>query len=412
MSPPAAQRRIEAIMAERLGRECLLVPSGRLALLLAFASLLAPGDRILMSPVNDDVILFTVLAAGLRPVMAPLSPDDGNIDVGAVEESVWPTLAAVLTTNLYGLPDRMEQLRARCERHRILLIEDGAHALETTVEGTAIGGFGDVAAFSLSKHVAARAGGVLAPRQERLLPELARLRDAATIARPRCQRVGDLTGSGLRQALSALHLTLAARRLRRMVMTSERVNDRMPLRPAALREAVVATGQSMRPAGGADRICARLDAFEPWLRVDRHDYRAQLLDRHHERILRRLDNLEAERVRRVEGVRRLAELEVVAPAVRRGPAQPLFRVPLLVEDRDTVRAALERRGIPTHYIYNPPLDDYAGPSFVERSPAPEAARWWARHVLPVDPLHAEDAIEALEDPALGLRPAVPLTASA
>jgi hypothetical protein len=60
-----------------------------------------------MSPVNDDVILFVVLAAGLRPMMAPVSADDGNIDPAAVPDATWSTLDGVLTTNLYGLPDRV-----------------------------------------------------------------------------------------------------------------------------------------------------------------------------------------------------------------------------------------------------------------------------------------------------------------
>lgn len=48
-----------------------------------------------MPPVNDDVILFVVLAAGLRPVQAPLSGTDGSIGVDAVPASLWDGLCAV-----------------------------------------------------------------------------------------------------------------------------------------------------------------------------------------------------------------------------------------------------------------------------------------------------------------------------
>lgn len=68
-----ATRAAEATMGARLGRECLYVPSCRFGLCLALRHWCAPGGRTLMSPVNDDVILFVVLAAGLRPVQAPLS---------------------------------------------------------------------------------------------------------------------------------------------------------------------------------------------------------------------------------------------------------------------------------------------------------------------------------------------------
>ena len=78
------------------------------------------------APLDDDVILFVVLAAGLRPVMAPVSANSGAIDPAAVPDATWSSLCGVLTTNLYGLPDRVAELRARCDRLGIPLIEDAA----------------------------------------------------------------------------------------------------------------------------------------------------------------------------------------------------------------------------------------------------------------------------------------------
>jgi hypothetical protein len=67
----------------------------------------------------------------------------------------------------------------------------------------------------------------------------------------------------------------------------------------------------------------------------------------------------------------------------------LFRVPLLIADRAEMIARLERRVVGIGYIYDPPLDDYAGDEFVEPSAAPEIARRWAGRVFPADPLEAE-----------------------
>ena len=44
---------IEQVVTARTGRPCPFMPSGRLGLHLAFRALLAPGDRILMSPLED-----------------------------------------------------------------------------------------------------------------------------------------------------------------------------------------------------------------------------------------------------------------------------------------------------------------------------------------------------------------------
>ena len=74
-------------IAERTGRHCLLLPSNRLGLYLALRHWCTPGQRLLMSPISADEILFLVLAAGLRPVIAPLSRRDGNIDASRVNRS-------------------------------------------------------------------------------------------------------------------------------------------------------------------------------------------------------------------------------------------------------------------------------------------------------------------------------------
>ena len=377
------EREIEALMSARLGRPCMFVPSGRLALYVALRTWLHPGDRILMSPVTDDVIFFTALAAGLRPVMAPVSPDDGNIDVDRVSDDVWPTVAAVLTTNLYGLPDRVEQLRAHCDRHGCTLIEDAAHAIQTEVGGRPIGTFGEAAAFSLSKHVGAACGGVLAFGEESDRMALERLRDAATAAGgPRDHLVRGGTHA-LERLVIAMNLIWPVRSLRRRLGAVERTSFRMPLRVEHLRRAI---------AGGPG-----LDAFDRWVRVDRHDYRLRPSAALLEHALRRLRRLDADRARRLDGVERLRALPVAAPAARSGDPQPLFRVPLLVVDRAATISRVERRIHGIGYIYDPPLDDYVGLEFAQASSAPDCARRWASRVFPVDPLEAQVFLRCIRD---------------
>ena len=177
------ERDIESAMEARLGRECVFMPSGRFAIYLALELLLSPGDRILMSPLEDDTVFFGALAAGLWPAMAPVSTDDGNMRIDAIDDSTWPTISAVLTGNSYGLPDRVVELSATCGRFEIPLIEDAAHAIETDVDGHPLGSFGAVSAFSLSKHFPGR-GGVLALNREISRRDVVLLRDRLMLRRP------------------------------------------------------------------------------------------------------------------------------------------------------------------------------------------------------------------------------------
>ncbi|WP_188191815.1 DegT/DnrJ/EryC1/StrS family aminotransferase [Nonomuraea sp. SYSU D8015] len=362
------------VIAERTGRHCLPLPSNRLGLYLALRHWCTPGQRLLMSPISADEILFLVLAAGLRPVIAPLSPRDGNIDASRVDLS---TVDAVLTTNLYGLPDDAPAYAGK------ILIEDVAHAMETSIGGRPVGTFGQAAVFSLSKHPAAGSGGVLAVERESDLRALARARDELLAPGSLKADLISVATSMARQAALKLGLVRPALALMRALgMQEEREGYRIALDPEQLTLAL--------------KEAPELPPFDPWVRADLHDYRARRGRPALWYQSRRLAKVAADRGRRLAGVARLAGLPTVAPAVRDHLDQPLFRVPLLVRDRDAAIAELERHGVATGYLYDPPYDDYA-PDFTEASPDPAPARWWARHVLPVDPSYVHRSFPVLRD---------------
>ncbi|MGA4846880.1 DegT/DnrJ/EryC1/StrS family aminotransferase [Streptomyces sp. G5(2025)] len=387
--------RLTAEMTRRLGRECLYTPSARLALYLALRRWCRPGARVLMSPVNDDVILFVVLAAGLRPVQAPVSVWDGNIDPAAVPESTWRTVDAVLTTNLYGIPDRVVELRARCDQLGIPLFEDAAHAIGTHVEGQPIGTFGKAAAFSLSKHVAGMAGGFLAVEDARTRREVERLRDELLV--PGRLR-GDLATTLrplARSAVRGLRLVRPVWRTMQRLGLLERDTFRMELHPLRLADRA--------------RRAPSLSAYEPWVRVDLHGFRERHGPLVRAQLQLRMERLDGDLARRTVGVSLLAGTAWAGRALRDRTAEdgplPLFRVPLLVRDRDALLDRLVDHGLVCGYVYDPPLDDYAGAEFVEPSPDPTAARWFASHTLPADPLLARTIINALTKD--GVKPASP-----
>ncbi|MFF9341087.1 MULTISPECIES: DegT/DnrJ/EryC1/StrS family aminotransferase [unclassified Streptomyces] len=382
----------EGMRARLGGRECLYVPSCRFGLYLALRHWCPPGGRVLMSPVNDDVIFFVVLAAGLRPVQAPLDPRDGSIDPAAVPGSVWSGLSAVLTTNLYGNPDPAPALRERCDRLGIPLLEDAAHAIGSTVGGRPVGAWGDAAVFSLSKHTGAKTGGFLALADPALREGLAAERDALLHPSRATGELAYLARPYAEAAARALRLARPAHAALRALGLHERPAIRMPLRPDELDRALGAAPS--------------LDPFHSWVRVDMHDYRLRPGTGRLGRTRRKLAALDTVLDAHRAGTARLLASEYSAqglPADGRVP--PLFRVPLLVEDRDAAVAALARRRVTVGYLYDPPLDAYAGERFTDPSPAPGPAAWFARHALPADPRRADEVLAALR--ACGARPAVP-----
>jgi hypothetical protein len=373
---------IEEFFHRRYGRHALYLPSGRMALYLAFREWLQPGDRLLMSPVNDDVVFFTVLAAGLVPVLAPVDPSTGNIDPAAVEDSTWTRLRAVLTTNLYGIPDRMDLLEERSRQHDLLLLEDAAHALDSRFDGRRIGQFGIAAAYSFSKHVG-EVGGVLTFAEAGRRHSLAR-RAAEEIRHRRLPvAIAEEVRSRLRTVGAATRPRkwLAGLRDRLVSLPEERSRYRIVYEPSAVL-------QAQKDGGGLDR-------FNQWVRVDNHMYRTWPLRSSVRSSLRRLEAFEESRRLRMAGAYKLLKLGLTPPGLPVPSDTALFRVPLFVRDRDKVRAHFAACGLAPEYIYDPPLDLYA-PGFAEPLASPPGAAAWSRDVLPVDPLVADRFLALLE----------------
>ncbi len=380
MSRPAEG--IEQFFSQRYGREAIYLPSGRLALYLAFKEFLKPGDRLLMSPVDDDVVFFTVLAAGLLPVIGPLDPRTGNLDPDGVDETTLKSLRAVMTTNLYGIPDRMDRWVEICRRHDLVLVEDACQALDSRFGDRRVGEFSSVAAFSLTKHTHG-VGGVLTFTESG--------RRAALLAAARSE-IHLLSASeewqvALRRSLrSAAEVTgthALLRRFRRSLFPPEEERDGH--RMAYSRDEV----QKEQAAGSG------LDRFERWVRVDNALFRTRPREADELRTLSLLESFEETRRRRLEGTQKLMALSLTPPEIPFPEGCALFKVPLFIQRREEVVRDFSQQGMELDYIYDPPLDTYAAEDLALRIPSPPQALRWSRDVLPVNPLYADRFLDLL-----------------
>lgn len=389
----SSARAIERYFSQRYGREALYLPSGRLALYLAFRQWLRPGDRLLMSPVDDDVVFFTVIAAGLIPVLGPVDPKTGNLDPQGVEPKVWDSLRGVLTTNLYGIPDRMDRLLEICAQRGILLIEDACQALDTTWNGRRIGGLSEISIFSLTKHLSG-VGGILAFTQSDRRASLERAAREEIRVPSFAQQLGRSLRRSVREAAARTGTlgTLRASRRTLFPPAGERAGHRMPYRSEQV--------QKERLSG------AGLDRFDPWVRVDNARYRTVVSGSEARSTLQEIEAFEENRRRRLEGAGRLLELGLTPGDIPLPPDGALFKVPLFVRDREKVLGSFREHGLDLDYIYDPPLDSYATDELAEKiSSRPEALRW-SRDVLPVNPLQVDRFLELMRV-VPRLRPAEP-----
>jgi dTDP-4-amino-4,6-dideoxygalactose transaminase len=161
---PVGERFEAAFRADVGVRHALAVSSCTAGLhLILHAAGVGPGDEVITSPMTFPATANAILHAGARPVFADVLPRQLTLDPAAVRAAIGPRTRAIVAVQLAGWPCEMDALRALCEAHGLLLVEDAAHAIGTRYRGRPAGSLGDAASFSFyaNKNLTTCEGGMV-----------------------------------------------------------------------------------------------------------------------------------------------------------------------------------------------------------------------------------------------------------
>jgi dTDP-4-amino-4,6-dideoxygalactose transaminase len=129
---------------------------------------LEPGSEVITTPMTFCASVNAIIHAGLTPVLADVHPQTQNIDPAAIEAAITPRTRAILPVHFAGRSCEMDAIMAIANKHGLKVIEDCAHAIETTYHGRKAGTFGDFGCFSFyaTKNVVTGEGGMITGRDE------------------------------------------------------------------------------------------------------------------------------------------------------------------------------------------------------------------------------------------------------
>jgi|SRR5579884_331198 len=138
-----------------------------------------PGVEVIVPTLTMVATANAVALAGGRPVFADsIGEQDLTLDPADVEARITPATRGIICVHYGGFPCRLDQLLAICDRHRLFLIEDVAHALGATWNGAALGTIGDVGCFSFfgNKNLTTGEGGMALARDQTVSDRIRLLR--------------------------------------------------------------------------------------------------------------------------------------------------------------------------------------------------------------------------------------------
>lgn len=157
----------------------VVVSNGTAALhLAALAAEIQPGDEVIVSSITFAASSNCVLYCGGTPVFADIDPETYNISVDSIRSLITDKTKAIVAVDFTGQAVQLDEIRAICKEHNLLLIEDAAHSIGTKYNGQPVGSIADMTCFSFHpvKTVTAGEGGAITTNDEQLYRKLLRLR--------------------------------------------------------------------------------------------------------------------------------------------------------------------------------------------------------------------------------------------
>lgn len=158
-------KKFERALARYLGCKYVVSTySGKQALYIILKSLdLKEGDEILVPSYTASSVPATIVRVGFKPIFVDVDPQTFNINPKLVKEKINKKTRAIIATHIHGLPCDIETLSRICDKYKLFLIEDCAHALGAEYKGKKIGTFGRASFFSfgMGKHLPTLGGGAI-----------------------------------------------------------------------------------------------------------------------------------------------------------------------------------------------------------------------------------------------------------
>jgi 8-amino-3,8-dideoxy-alpha-D-manno-octulosonate transaminase len=157
-------KELESEICKRFGSSyAQLTSSGTAALTTAMAALgIGAGDEVIMPAFTFVASFEAILSMGAIPVLVDidktltLSPD-------AVRAAITPKTKCIMPVHMCGSMADLDALKAICNEHKLILLEDACQSIGGTYKGKALGTIGDAGTFSFDfvKTITCGEGGVV-----------------------------------------------------------------------------------------------------------------------------------------------------------------------------------------------------------------------------------------------------------
>lgn len=123
------------------------------------------GKKVFCSDLTFDATVNPVAYEGGEAIFIDSDYETWNMDPESLNKAfeLYPEVKLVVMVHLYGVPAKIDEIKAICQKNGALLIEDAAESFGASYKGKQTGGFGDISiiSFNGNKIITGSSGGML-----------------------------------------------------------------------------------------------------------------------------------------------------------------------------------------------------------------------------------------------------------
>ncbi|MBX3703165.1 MAG: DegT/DnrJ/EryC1/StrS family aminotransferase [Steroidobacteraceae bacterium] len=108
-------------------------------------------DEVIVPAYTCYSVPASIERAGLRPRLCDVVPATLGTNPEVLRRQDFSRVLAVVSSNLYGLPNDLAGIESVCKEQGVLLLDDAAQALGARVDNRAVGSFGEAGLYSFDK---------------------------------------------------------------------------------------------------------------------------------------------------------------------------------------------------------------------------------------------------------------------
>ncbi|MDO8141977.1 MAG: aminotransferase class V-fold PLP-dependent enzyme [Candidatus Brocadiales bacterium] len=149
---------------------CYFTNSGTTAFYVILKALktISRKTEVVLPAYTAPSLILPIRKAELKPVLCDISLKTFNMDIQSIERCINKNTLCIVPVHMFGLPMNMEDVMKIAQQHSLIVVEDAASSLGTTIHDRPTGIFGDIGFYSFNrgKNLSTLSGGCIVTDRE------------------------------------------------------------------------------------------------------------------------------------------------------------------------------------------------------------------------------------------------------